>query len=65
MRRNTMKHLLAAKFCLLLLGALLLLAACGGDYKSPGPNSTPSNGYNIIYILDHGMQMVPIYHNRR
>lgn len=64
MRRNDTKHVLAAKFCLLLLGALLLLAACGGGYQSPGPNSTPSNGYNIIYIFEHGMPIVPILHMR-
>ena len=61
MRRNTSKHMLAAKFCLLLLGALLLLAACG-SYQSPGPNSTPSNGYSIIYILDHEMQFMLTSH---
>ena len=61
MPRNRSKHMLAAKFCLLLLGALLLLAACGNQ-QSPGPNSTPSNGYSIIYILEHGMQLIPIAH---
>ena len=58
MRRSISKQMLAAKFCLLLLGALLLLAACGDYQQNPSPNSTPSNGYSIIYVLDHGMQML-------
>ncbi len=62
MRRNTSKYKLAAMFCALLLGALLLLAACGGDYQKPSPNSTPSNGYSIIYVLDHEMQLILAAH---
>jgi hypothetical protein len=61
---NTFKHGLAAKFCLLLLSAMLLLAACGNDYHSPGapPNGTPqttpaSGGYNIVYLIDKEMQI--------
>jgi hypothetical protein len=51
MRRNTTKYILAVKFCLLVLGALLLLAACGNGYSSPGsPQATPTRGgYSVIY----------------
>ena len=60
MRRNTFKPTLAAKFCLLVLGALLFLAACGNGYNSPGsPQATPTNGgYSIISLLDHEMQVL-------
>lgn len=65
MRSNPLKRMLAAKLCLLLLGVLLLLTACGGQYQNPGPNSTPSNGgYNIIYMLDHEMQIIQTLHWR-
>ena len=61
MPRNTSKHLLAAKFCLLVLGALLFLAACGnGGYNSPGsPQATPTKGgYSIISLLDNEIQVL-------
>ncbi len=63
MQRNISKPILAAKFCLLVLGALLFLAACGNGYNSPGsppygtPQATPTN-YSIIYLLDHQMQIL-------
>ncbi len=64
MQRNTFKSTLAAKFCLLVLGALLFLAGCGNGSSNPGspPNSTPqatptSGGYSIIYLLDREMQV--------
>jgi hypothetical protein len=53
-KRNAFVHVLAVQWCLLMLGALLLLAACGGS-SSPGaqPNSTPSNGgYSVIQLLN-------------
>ncbi len=64
MRRNTSKSTLAAKFCLLVLVALLFLAGCGNGSNSPSspPNSTPqttptSGGYSIIYLLDREIQV--------
>ncbi len=63
MQKNTSQHPLAAKFCLLVLGALLFLAGCGSSYSSPGsqPNSTPQatptkSGYSVIYIFDKEIQ---------
>jgi len=62
MRRTTFKPTLAAKFCLLVLGALLFLAACGNGYSSPSsppsgtPQATPT--YSIISLLDHEMQVL-------
>ena len=60
MQRNTSKHMLAAKFCLLLLIALLFLSACSNGYNSPGsPQPTPTKGgYSIIYLLDHEMHVL-------
>jgi hypothetical protein len=60
MQRIISKHTLAAKFCLLLLGASLFLAACGNGYNSPGsPQATPTKGgYSIISILDHEIQVL-------
>ncbi len=63
MKRNTIKQRLAAIFCLLMLGLLLLLAGCGG-YSSPSspPNGTPqatptSGGYSIISLLENEIQL--------
>ena len=66
MQKNTSKHILAAKFCLLVLGALLFLAACGNGYNSPGsPQATPTNGgYSTISLLDHEMQVFLAPHSR-
>jgi hypothetical protein len=53
-KRKIFTRVLAAQWCLLMLGALLLLSACGGS-SSPGsqPNSTPSNGgYSVIQLLN-------------
>ena len=60
MQRNNYKHILAAIFCLLVLSALLLLAACGNGYNSPGsPQASPTKGgYNIISLLDREMQVL-------
>ncbi len=60
MQRNTSKHMLAAKFCLLVLGALLFLAACGNGYNNPGsPQATPTKGgYSIVSLLDHEIQVL-------
>ncbi|MFL5627535.1 MAG: hypothetical protein ACJ788_18305 [Ktedonobacteraceae bacterium] len=66
MQKKAFKLTLAAKFCLLVLVALLFLAACGNGYTSPGsppnngtPQATPSSGggYSLISILDHEMQL--------
>ena len=69
MQRNTSKLTLAAKFCLLILGALLFLAACDNGYNSPGspPNGTPQatpTKYSIIYLLDHEIQVLLTPHRR-
>lgn len=72
MQRNGFKPMLAAKFCLLMLVALLFLAACGNGYNSPGsppnngtPQATPtSGGYSLITILDHEMQVLLALQNR-
>ena len=65
MKRNTFKPKLVAWLCLLLLGVLLLLAACA-NYNNPGsppnngtPQATPTNGgYSIIYPVDKEMQVL-------
>ena len=63
-RRNTLKHWFVAGLCLLLLGVLLLVAACGNYYQNPGsPNGTPqatptSGGYSLIYLIDKEMQVL-------
>jgi len=65
MQRNTSKHTLAAKFCLLVLAALLFLAGCGNGYNSPGsqPNGTPQatptkGGYSIITLFDNEIELL-------
>ena len=60
LQRNTFKPMLLAILCALLLGILLLLAACG-DYNPGSPNGTPQatpthGGYSIIYLIDNEMQ---------
>ena len=57
LQRNTFKPMLLAILCALLLGVLLLLAACG-DYNPGSPNGTPQatpthGGYSIIYLIDN------------
>lgn len=63
MRRNALKHTLAANYCLLMLSILLLLSACG-SYSNPGsqpngtPQATPANGgYSIISLFDKEIQL--------
>ena len=69
MQKNAFKPTLAAKFCLLVLVALLFLAACGNGYNSPGsppygtPQATPTK-YSIIYLLDHEIQVLLTPHRR-
>jgi hypothetical protein len=60
MQRNVSKHMLTAKFCLLMLGALLFLAAYGNGYNSPGsPQPAPTKGgYSIISLHDHELQVL-------
>ena len=65
MWKNTLKPWLATGLCLLLLGVLLLLAACSNNYQSPGsqpngtPQATPTNGgYSMIYPIDREMGVV-------
>ena len=60
-RKNGLKAWLVASFCLLLLGVLLLLAACSNNYQNPGPsNGTPQatptgGGYSMIHHVDNQM----------
>ena len=65
MKRNAFTYALAAKFCLLMLGVLLLLSACGnssspGSQPAPGntPQATPpsNGGYSIITLIEQEMQ---------
>jgi hypothetical protein len=63
MPRNAFKPVITALLCLLLLGTLLLVAACGNSYQNPGspnngtPQATPTKGgYSIIYLIDNEMQ---------
>lgn len=57
-RKNGLKPWLMAGFCLLLLGVLLLVAACSNNYQNPGsPQATPTGGgYSLIYHLDKETQ---------
>jgi hypothetical protein len=55
MQRTAFKRRFAVMCCLLVLGAVLLLAACG-NYSSPGgnPQATPTKGgYSLITLLEH------------
>ena len=62
-RKNALKPWLAAGFCLLLLGVLLLVTACSNNYQSPGSqpnNGTPQaaptiGGYSVVYHIDKEM----------
>ncbi|HLG64522.1 MAG TPA: hypothetical protein VKY19_21470 [Ktedonosporobacter sp.] len=66
MQRNPFIHALSAKFCLLMLGILLLLAACGSS-SSPGSQPAPGNtpqptqpsngGYSIITLIQQEMHL--------
>lgn len=64
--KNTFKPWLAAGFCLLLLGVLLLVAACSNNYQNPGPNNgtpqtTPTGGgYSMIHHVDKEMSVLLI-----
>ncbi|HZO71850.1 MAG TPA: hypothetical protein VFB60_06575 [Ktedonobacteraceae bacterium] len=65
MQKNPFIHALSAKFCLLMLGILLLLAACsstGSPSSQPAPGNTPqptsppsNGGYSIITLLQQEM----------
>ena len=66
MWQNTLKPRLVAGFCLLLLGVLLLVAACSNYYQNPGsPNGTPQatptgGGYSLIYHIDKEVQVLHV-----
>ena len=62
MQRKTVRQMLSAKMCLLMLGMLLFLAGCGG-YSSPSsqpsgtPQATPTKGgYSIIVFFENEIQ---------
>lgn len=74
MQRNTFFNALTAKFCLLMLGILLLVAACGNDSgpgSQPAPGNTPqatptqptNGGYSIITLIEQEMQFFLAPHN--
>lgn len=63
MQRKTLRQMLSAKICLLMLGMLLFLAGCG-NYSSPGsqpsgtPQATPTKGgYSIIALFENEIQV--------
>lgn len=59
-QKNGLKAWLVAGFCLLLLGVLLLVAACSNNYQNPGsPQATPTGGgYSIIHRVDKEMSVL-------
>ena len=57
MKSNAFKSWFVVGFCLLLLGVLLLVAACSNNYQNPGspgtPQATPTGGgYSMIHHAD-------------
>lgn len=63
MRRKSVRQMISAKMCLLMLGMLLFLAGCGG-YSSPSsqpggtPQATPTKGgYSLIVLFENEIQV--------
>jgi hypothetical protein len=69
MLKKAFKPVLATLLCLLLLGAMLLVAGCGNFYQSPGspnngnPQATPTKGgYSLIIVIDKELHsLLPPY----
>jgi hypothetical protein len=61
MKHTTLQRTLAGAYCTLLLAILLLMAACGGGYSSPGgspANPTPTKGgYTLVTLLERDLQV--------
>jgi hypothetical protein len=60
MKRTPFTCTCASAYCTLLLAILLLVAACGGGYSSPGgsPNPTPTKGgYSLVTLLDREIEL--------
>ncbi len=59
MRKSGIKRIVATLSCILIVGGMLFLAACGGSSSpnSPGgsPQSTPP-GYSLIGAFGHEIQ---------
>ncbi len=63
MQKKTLRQILSAKICLLMLGMLLFLAGCGNSSPSSQPSGTPQStptngGYSIITVFENEMQVL-------
>jgi hypothetical protein len=55
MQKSSIKRIIATLSCILILGSMLFLAACGGSSKpaSPGGGQNQSPGYYLIGAFSH------------